>query len=162
MTRRNGKATKTVAQEIAELRRMAVPELVVRYEDVYGKPPRVKHREHLWRRIAWRIQEQRLGGLSGAAKKKLDELIAEIDIPFVTERTEAKRPAHRINGEPQVGTALLREWHGQEILATRTDEGWEHDGVVYRSLTAVAKAATGSHRSGRAFFGLTKRKERSA
>ena len=114
----------------------------------------MKHREHLWRRIAWKIQEQRFGGLSGAARKKLDELIAEIDIPLVLEKPKQEKPAHRINGELQVGTTLLRIWRDREILATRTDEGWEHDGVVYSSLTAVAQAATGSHRSGRAFFGV--------
>ncbi len=161
MTRRNGKATKTVAREIAELRRMAVPELVVRYEAAFGKPPRVKHREHLWRRIAWKIQEQRFGGLSGAARRKLDALIAEIDIPLVAERRESEKRPHRINGEPQVGTTLVRVWRDREVLATRTDQGWEHDGVVYRSLTAVAKAATGTHWNGRLFFGLTKRRERS-
>ena len=162
MTRRNGKAAKTVAQEIAELRGLPVPELVIRYEAAFGKPPRVKHREHLWRRVAWKIQEQRFGGLSGAARKKLDELIAEIDIPLVVEGAEQKKPVHRVNGEPQIGTTLVRVWRDHEVLATRTDEGWEHDGVVYRSLTAVAKAITGTHWNGKLFFGLTKRKEHSA
>ena len=152
--------TKSIAAEIAELRGLPVAELVGRYQDVYEKPPRVKHREWLWRRIAWRIQEQRFGGLSGAAKVKLDELIAEIDIPLVVERGVANEVVHRVNGEPQVGTTLVRIWRGREILATRIDEGWECDGVVHRSLTAVAEAATGTHWNGRLFFGLTKRKER--
>ena len=158
--KRTGK--KSIAQEIAELRRMAVPELVVRYEAAFGKPPRVKHREHLWRRIAWKIQEQRFGGLSGAARKKLDELIAEIDIPLVVERAEAKEPVHRVNGEPQVGTTLVRVWRDREVLATRTDEGWECDGVVHRSLSALAREITGTRWNGRLFFGLVKRKERRA
>ncbi len=162
MKRRIGKATKSIAEEIAELRGLHVRDLVVRYKAVYGKPPRVKHRDHLWRRIAWKIQERAFGGLSGAARKKLDELIAEIDVPLVAEQTETNKPVKRVNGEPAIGTTLVRVWHGQEIHATRTEEGWEHDGVVYRSLTALAMAATGSHRSGRAFFGLTKRKERHA
>ena len=162
MKRRNVKATKSIAEEIAELRALRVPELVVRYKAVYGKPPRVKHREHLWRRIAWKIQEQRFGGLSTTAKRKLDELIAEIDVPLVAKQTETNMPVKRVNGEPAIGTTLVRVWHGQEIHATRTEEGWEHDSVVYRSLTAVAKAATGTHWNGRLFFGLAKRKERSA
>ncbi len=162
MTRRNAKAGKSVAEEIAKLRTLPVPELVVRYEAVYGKPPRVKHREHLWRRIAWKIQEQRFGGLSGAARKKLDELIAEIDVPLVTEQTETNKRVQRVNGEPAIGTTLVRAWHDQEIHATRTEEGWECDGVVHRSLTAAAMAVTGTHWNGRLFFGLTKRKERGA
>ena len=162
MTRKNRKPARPIAEEIAELRGLPVAELVVRYEAVYGKPPRVKHREWLWRRIAWKIQEQRFGGLSGAARKKLDELITEIDIPLVAGRREPEKRPNRINGEPQVGTTLVRVWRGREILATRIDEGWECDGVVHRSLTAVAKAVTGTHWNGKLFFGLTKRKERSA
>ncbi len=161
MTRRNGKATKSIAQEITELRRLPVPDLVVRYKAVYGKPPRVKHREHLWRRIAWKIQEQRFGGLSGAAKKRLDRLIAEIEFPLVVEQTETDKRPRRVNGEPPIGTTLVRVWRDREILATRTEEGWDCDGVVHRSLTAVAQAVTGTHWNGRLFFGLTKRRERS-
>ncbi len=160
MTRTKGNAARPIAEEITELRGLPVRDLVVRYKAVYGKPPRVKHREHLWRRIAWKIQEQRFGGLSGAARKKLDELIAEIDIPLVPEQTETNKPVKRVNGEPAIGTTLVRVWHGQEIHATRTEEGWECDGVVHRSLTAAAMAVTGTHWNGRLFFGLTKRKER--
>jgi hypothetical protein len=152
-----------IAEEIAELRRLTVGDLVIRFEETFGKPPRVKHRDHLWRKIAWRIQEQRLGGLSGAARKRLDELIAGLDVPELTPRaTRAKVPvrATSSSGEPPVGTSLVRPWKGQEVIATRTDAGWECDGVVHRSLTAAAKAVTGTHWNGRLFFGLTKRKER--
>ena len=53
---------KTITDEIQELHEMAVPELVDRYEALFGKPPRVKHRDWLWRRCAWKLQEQRFGG----------------------------------------------------------------------------------------------------
>ncbi len=151
---------KSIADEIAELRRMPVAGLVERYEAAFGKPPRVKHREHLWRKIAWKIQERRFGGLSGAARKKLDELIAGLDVPQLTPRTKRAKTPTRVNGEPSIGTTLLREWHGREVIATRTDTGWECDGVVHRSLTAVAKAVTGTHWNGKLFFNLTRRKER--
>ncbi len=151
--------TKTITEEIAKLRTMKVPQLVERYEAVYGKPPRVKHRDWLWRRIAWKIQEQKFGGLSEVAKRRLDELIAELDLPLTGDRTvRAKVNGTARCGEPVVGTTLTRAWKGRKIHATRTEEGWEHDGVVYRSLSAVVRAITGSHASGPAWFGLTKRK----
>ena len=152
-------AAKSITQEIAELRAMPVPELVDRYETVFGKPPRTKNRAWLWRRIAWKIQEQRFGGLSEVAKRRLDELIAELDLPVTGERTvRAKVSGTARRGEPVAGTTLTRTWKGREIHATRTEEGWEHDGVVFRSLSAVVKAITGSHASGPAWFGLTKRR----
>ena len=45
---------KDIAKEIEILRQMAVPELVVRYRELFGREPRVKHREHLWKRCAWK------------------------------------------------------------------------------------------------------------
>ncbi len=153
--------SRSIADEIAALRAMQVPELVERYEALFGEPPRVKHRDWLWRRIAWKIQEQRFGGLSTVAKRKLDELIAELEIPLTREDRTARgrvgRPAR--SGDPPAGTTLSRTWHGQEIRTTAVVEGgWEYNGVVYRSLSAVAKAVTGAHWNGRLFFGLTKRK----
>jgi hypothetical protein len=155
-------AQRTIAAEIAELRRLPVADLVVRYEDAFGKPPRVKHRDWLWRKIAWRVQEQRLGGLSGAAGKKLDELIANLDVPTLAPRTTRAQAQTPSNGDPPLGSVLVREWHGREILATRTDAGWEHDGVVHGSLSALARAITGTKWNGRLFFGLVKRKERNS
>ena len=103
---------------------MKLPELVDHYEAVFWKPPRVKHREWLWRRIAWKIQEQRFGGLSEVAKRRLDELIAELDIPLNGVRTVRAKVSPR-NSDPVVGTTLTRTWKGREIHAIRTDEGWD-------------------------------------
>lgn len=149
---------KTIADEITELRSMSVPELVTRYEATHGKPPRVKHREWLWRRIAWRIQEQRFGGLSQVAKQRLDELIADLDVPL-TRGQRTVSGAIPKPGMPTVGTVLTRMWRGTEIRATVVDGGIEHDGVVYGSLSAAAKAITGAHWNGKLFFGLTQRKK---
>ena len=73
-----------------------------------------------------------------------------------TIRAPAPTPTRR--GDPPVGTTLTRVWRGCEVTATRTPDGWDHDGVVYRSLSGLAKAVSGSHVSGRAWFGLTQRK----
>ena len=154
--------SETMAKEIMALRELEVPELVTRYEEVFDKSPRIKRREWLWRRIGWKIQENRFGGLSVVAKRRLEELISEIDLPLEeSQRTvslgfrKSRKP-----GEPAIGTTLLREWHGQQIQVQVVDQGYEFERVVFRSLSAVAKAVTGSHWNGRLFFGLTKRKRR--
>lgn len=53
------------------------------------------------------------------------------------------------------GTRLVRDWHGTGHTVTVLEEGFEYDGRHWRSLSAIAKAITGSHWSGRRFFGLT-------
>lgn len=141
---------------IAELRALPTPDLAARYEELWGKPPRVRHREFLWKRIAWKLQEQRTGGLSEVAQRRLEELIAEIDIP-ITERTRTvagKLRADRPRDPLAVGSTITREWRGRTIVVRVVEGGFEHNGVLHRSLTAVAKAVTGAHWNGRLFFGL--------
>ena len=53
------------------------------------------------------------------------------------------------------GTVLTREYHGETVTVTVLGSGFEYEGDIYRSLTAVAKAVTGSHWNGYHFFGLT-------
>jgi len=149
-------ATKSITAEIQELRSMSVPELTARYELEFGRLPRVKNKAWLWRRIAWRIQEKKLGGLSTVAKERLDELISELDLPLGEKaRTVTGQLAKpQKPGMPPVGTVLTRQWRGTEVSVTVVEGGIEYEGVVHRSLTAAAEAITKSHVSGPRFFGL--------
>ena len=151
-----------VTQEIEDLRQMATGDLVVRYEALFGKPPRRRNREHLWKRCAWKIQEQRFGGLSKVAKRRLEELVGEIDVPLGGQQrtVSGHLNVHVRPADHTVGTVFTRTWHGREVRTVAVEGGYECDGVVYRSLSAVAKAVTGAHWSGRRFFGLTQRKKR--
>jgi len=144
---------KPIAQELAELRALNVAELVERYVELFGRAPRCKQPTWLFKKCAWRIQEQRLGGLSKRAQERLEELMAEIDVPLngATMQVKAARNATTL------GTTVSRFWRGREVRATAVDGGWEHEGAAYRSLSAIAKRVTGTHWNGRLFFGLKKR-----
>jgi hypothetical protein len=115
---------------------------------LFKRPPRSKHREYLFKKLAWRVQELRFGGLSATAKKRLEELASEIVLPETVVRTR---------DGIAVGTELVREWRRREYRVVVRDNGYEYEGTIHRSLTAVAKAITGSHWNGRLFFGLTER-----
>ena len=55
------------------------------------------------------------------------------------------------------GSELCRHYKGRDIVVrVLLDGGFEWEGTVYRSLSAVAKAVTGSHWNGVHFFGLSK------
>ena len=51
---------------------------------------------------------------------------------------------------------IVREYKGESVRVTVLPDGFEHEGARYRSLSAVAKAVTGQHLNGRAFFGVAK------
>jgi Protein of unknown function (DUF2924) len=50
-----------------------------------------------------------------------------------------------LSGKGARGSTLPREWGSQEVQTTSVEGGWEHEGVLYRSLSGVSKAVTGSH-----------------
>ena len=148
---------RSIRKKIAELRALNGPQLVERYIAMFGKAPRCRQPSWMFQRCAWRLQEIRLGGLSETAKARLEELMAEIDLDLGSVRARVKR-----GREAVLGVTVKRVWNGRVVTATSIDGGrWEHDGVIYRSLTAVAKAVTGAHWNGRAFFGLTERERTS-
>jgi hypothetical protein len=57
---------------------------------------------------------------------------------------------------PPAGTVISRHYKGEELRVTVLPEGFEFEGERFKSLSAVAKAVTGQHVNGRAFFKLTK------
>ena len=147
-----------ITDEIERMRTMTTPELIEKYRELWGKEPRVKNSAWLRKRNAWKIQEIRFGGLSVAAKKRLEELISEIQIPLSdSERTVTGRLTKpRRSGDPAVGTTLTREWRGRELRLRVLENGYELDGVVHGSLSSAARAATGSKWNGPLFWNLTK------
>ena len=54
------------------------------------------------------------------------------------------------------GAVLAREYKGRTVLVTVLPKGFEYEGEVYRSLSAVAHAVTGTHWNGYHFFNLVK------
>jgi hypothetical protein len=153
----------TMEEYIAELATMSVAQLTKRHVEVLGKQPRIKNKTWLQRKLAWHEQTRRFGGLSGAAKKKLDELMGEIELPVPTSRASEKTPpAPRSADDLPLGTRLERQWRDRVIVATRVEGGWSCEGATYRTLSAAAKAISGTHCSGPAFFGIWKPKGGSA
>jgi len=140
--------------EIAALRALTVPELVAKYESVFGTKPRARNKPFLWKRVAWKLQEQRLGGLSKLAKSKLEELISDIRLPT---GAPSPRPAPPPDA-PMIGTVLVRRWKGTDIRVEVQTDGFAWNGARYKSLSAVAQAITGAHWNGRLFFGLATRR----
>ena len=158
-----------IESEIATLERMTVGELHERYAEVVGEKARSRHRQYLIRRIAWRIQANAEGGLSERALRRAEELANDAEVRVTPPRSGAIRttprlreirgvPPNRDLRLPRPGTAIVRDYKGRRLVVTVRDDGFEWDGTRYSSLSAAAKAITGSHVNGFRFFGLEKPK----
>ena len=55
------------------------------------------------------------------------------------------------------GMRLIREWQGRTHEVTVLEEGFQWNGKSYRSLSAIARAITGTRWNGHVFFGLKSR-----
>ena len=148
-----------IQAEIIRLQSLPKAKLIDLYKIKFGRVPRITLREFLWKRIAWKIQEAKFGGLSRPAQSKLEKLIAEIELPAAedTRKVTGKLRGPHKPGMPGPGTILTKTYKSQRIHVEVLDMGFAWNGETYRSLTAVAKAVTGTHWNGRLFFGLTKR-----
>ncbi|HMB68193.1 MAG TPA: DUF2924 domain-containing protein [bacterium] len=157
--------TPELVAEIEGLAALSVPELRERYAELFGEPTLSRHRRHLIKRCTWGIQAREFGGLDPAVKERALEIARLSDIRLTPPETREPRRVEVANGSSaqsqlSPGTVLVRRYRGREVRATVLENGVEWNGTVYRSLSGVAKAVTGTHCSGPAWFGLTKGRER--
>ncbi len=136
-----------VAVEIARIADLEAPALRALWPDWFGRPPPARmRRETLALAMAYRIQCETLGGLSKRAARTLDAIAAQ---EFGETARAIAAPARL-----RPGTKLVREWHGTVYEVFVRDEGFDWGGGRHRSLSAIARAITGTNRSGQVFFGL--------
>jgi len=137
-----------VLARLAALKRMSVRELKAEWVALFDAPAPNNSRGYLEMRLAWRIQELTLGGLSRETRKMLDLLADEID------GTSDRKTIIADSRNPVIGTRLVREWDGIEHTVTVMRDGFDWQGRRFKSLSATARAITGSNWNGYRFFGL--------
>jgi hypothetical protein len=158
-----------IERELAALRRMSVGQLRERYAEVFCEATHSRHKQWLIKRILWRMQALAEGDLSERARRRAEELANDADLrlrppraPAAAPQTQAApAPADRNGRVPPPGTILTRPYKGETLQVKVLPEGFEYEGQVHKSLSAVAKAITGSHCNGYLFFRLAgKRNDR--
>jgi len=115
-----------------------------------GNPPTGLSRPLLVRALAHAMQEKAFGGLPPALRRRLERLGTELR---ATGRiaTTGRQPKFK------PGTRLIREWQRRTHEVTILENGFHWNGQTYRSLSAIARAITGTRWNGHVFFGLKPR-----
>ena len=137
-----------VPARLAALKTTPTPELKRQWRELFASEPPAFNRRYLESRLAYRIQELAYGGLKPETVRRLEKLGEELDGGRVSVR---KRPA---NDRPVSGTRLIRDYQGVEHCVTVRDDGYEYQSRPYKSLSAIARAITGTRWNGLVFFGL--------
>lgn len=138
----------TVLAQLAALQRLSVNELKVKWEELFATAAPNNSRAFLEVRIAGRIQELTYGVLSRDTRRALDVLADEFE-----GKVSRKGMADDARN-PLPGTKLVREWNGIEHTVTVLQDGYELTGRKFKSLSAAARAITGTSWNGFRFFAL--------
>lgn len=137
-----------VLRRLAALQRAPTADLKQQWRALFGKEPPAFSRTYLQSRLAYRIQELAYGGAKPGTVARLEALGDKLDGGNITLRRI--RAADR----PVAGTRLIRECRDVEHVVTVLADGFEYEGRPYRSLSAIARAITGTRWNGWTFFGL--------
>lgn len=140
-----------MSRDLAALLALPLDALKERWQALYGSPPPPRlGRALMIRAIAYRMQEQALGGLGAATRRRLVRVAEEIG---------AGRAPSPTPSAIKPGTRLLREWQGVVHEVIVLEDGVQYRGEIWKSLSAVAREITGTRWSGPLFFGLKGRRQ---
>jgi hypothetical protein len=143
-----------IPARLAPLKTTPTPKLKEQWRELFGTEPPPYNRPFLESRLAYRVQELAYGGLKPETVRRLEQMGEELDGGKVAVR----RARH--DRKPIVGTRLVREWRGTEHVVTVLADGFEWQGRPYRSLSAIARAITGTRWNGPLFFGIANHRRR--
>jgi len=138
-----------IPARVATLKTTPTLDLKQQWRELFDSEPPPFNRQYLVTRLAYRIQELAYGGLKPETIRRLERLGEELD------GGDKRKRGIRVDlDRPITGTRLLREWQGVEQIVTVTAVGYEWRGRPYKSLSAIARAITGTRWNGWTFFGL--------
>ena len=136
----------SIAAQLAALPNLPMSELWALWDQHFSRRPMRVVRHYLEGRLAYRLQEKALGGLPADVKTYLADC---------GEKHSKIKMGRGAEVRLLPGTTLIREWDRHEYRVTVLPDGsYELNGQRYRSLSAAARAITGTHWSGPAFFGV--------
>ncbi len=140
-------ARESLPADLAALQELSLDELKERWLVFFDAPcPTRISRNFLLRALAYRIQEQVLGGLDRVTRRRLDRAAKDL--------AAGRSPATQIQTNLRPGTRLLREWQGRVHEVIVLESGVQYRDTSWPSLSAVAREITGTRWSGPRFFGL--------
>jgi Protein of unknown function (DUF2924) len=125
--------------DLAELMGLNRNALIQQWQKIFGGPAPGWIQENLLREaIGWQMQAAKSGGLTAAERRQLRSGIPSC------------------SSQVYPGSRLIRVWQGETHQVTVLEDGYLYADKKWRSLSAIAKAITGTPWSGPVFFGLKK------
>ena len=145
--------------KVAKLSDLTIGQLAAKYEKLFGEKCRSRNRRYVHRRIAWKLQADDEGGLSEQAILRATVVAGESLIRLTPPKSRRSKKESKVPEKwdprlPSPGNLIERQYKGKTLHVLVLTNCFEYDGERYKSLTAVARAITGTHCNGFHFFKL--------
>jgi len=144
-----------INHKIARLNGMSTTELITEYERLSGGFLVSPRRHRLIRKLIWLYQCEDFAPISAAALERAKS-IAQISSlrthppQGFNDQIPSTEKEFRLNP----GSILVRTFRGKRIEVTVRERGFEWNGKLYKTISGVAKAITGTQWNGKRFFNL--------
>jgi hypothetical protein len=130
-----------VRKSLQDLEKINTAQLKALWHKYFDYKPAQYQRDYMIRRIAYHIQAKAYGGLPKTIRNKLERLAGgqlQMQDKYL----------------PKPGTRLVRDYNGKRICVLVLENGFEYEGRVYATLSAISREIMGCNISGPKFFGL--------
>lgn len=142
----------SLTSRVAALPQLSMKDLWALWDQHFPRRPTHHHRNYVEGRLAYKLQEQALGGISPDVRKQLIKIGESLSAMNLRRKTDVCIVP---------GTVLVREYDNHEHRVTALADGsFEYGGKHFKSLSAAARSIVGCQVSGPAFFGLLKSQRR--
>ena len=138
-----------IKTRITQIENMKYPQLCAMFAELFNGAVCPTNTRTLKNRLIYKVQEMHLGGVSQSDMQLLLDISGQKGVRL--------GPSSQTAGQATSIIHYIREWKGKKYDVTQISEKcYELDGVQYKSLSAVARAITGTRWNGKLFFGVKK------
>jgi hypothetical protein len=159
---------------VGDLPMMSAPQLQAVHRELFGAAHPIANCQHLRRKIAWRLQAAKDGGLPESVRQYAIAVARGTELRLRISENASRRQAGvpleqtvtttvvqtRDARLPMPGSLIVKQYKADTVVVKVLNSGFEYDARRFTSLSAIAGEITGTRWNGFAFFGLEKEARR--
>lgn len=140
--------TRVINVSMDNLKSLTTKELQNKWQEIFNVlAPKGYTKLYLIKELTWYFKYNKL-------PSKLQNKINNLVDNYEKTKTVNVKKIKKFN--VAIGTKFIREFKGEKYEVIAVDGGFNFNGKLYKTLSAVANVITGTHWNGKKFFGVCK------
>ena len=131
-----------------DLKILTLKELYIKWQEIFKTPaPKGYTKSYLIKELNWYYHYNKL---PSKLQNQINSLVEKY------EKTKTVNVKKIKKFDVTIGTKFIREFKGEKFEVIVVKDGFNFNGKLYKTLSAVANVITGTHWNGKKFFGVCK------